>query len=71
MALYSMRKNIIALLNHCVKAENPAKRNRFCPFGETSWGKWQQDQASGTSTYKDDDRPDVFLSYCTLHYDTK
>ena len=62
MAVYSMKKNVIAILNHSVKAETPAKQHRFCPLGETSWCKWQQDQTSGTSTYKDDDcLPEIFL----------
>ena len=62
MAVYSMKKNIIAILNHSVKAQDLSKQHRFCPPGENSWCKWQQDQASGTSTYKDDDcLPEVFL----------
>ena len=62
MAVYSMKKNIIAILNHSVKAQDLSKQHRFCPPGENSWSKWQQDQATGTSTYKDDDcLPEVFL----------
>ena len=61
VAVYSMKKNIIAILNHSVKSE-PAKQHRFCPPGESSWCKWQQDAATGTSTYKDNDcLPEVFL----------
>lgn len=57
-----MKKNIIAILNHSVKGQDPAKQHRFCPVGESSWCKWQQDMATGTSTYKDDDcLPEVFL----------
>ena len=57
-----MKKNIIAILNHSVKAQVPAKQHRFCPLGETSWCKWQQDATTGTKTYKDDDcSPEVFL----------
>lgn len=48
-------KNIIAILNHCIKLEDPAKQNPFCPHGENSWFKWQQDMATGTSIYKADD----------------
>ena len=62
VSIYTMKKNIIAILNHSVKAQDPAKQHRFCPFGETSWCKWQQDVATGTKTYKDDDcLPEVFL----------
>ena len=62
MAVYSMKKNVIAILNHSVKAEDSAKQDRFCPPGESSWCKWQQDQASGTSTYQNDDcLPEIFL----------
>lgn len=62
MAVYCMKKNIIAILNHSVKAQDLSKQHRFCLPGENSWCKWQQDQATGTSTYKDDDcLPEVFL----------
>ena len=45
-----------------MKFEDPAKQHRFCPPGEHSWCKWQQDLASGTKTYKGDDcLPEVFL----------
>ena len=61
VAVYSMKKNIIAILNHSVKSE-PAKQHRFCPPGESSWCKWQQHAATGTSTYNDNDcLPGVFL----------
>lgn len=62
MAVYSMKKNVIAILNHSVKAKDLAKQHRFCPPGESSWCKWQQDQASGTATYKNDEcLPEIFL----------
>jgi len=48
-------KNIIAILNHSVAAQDPAKQHHFCPVGESSWCKGQQDMARGTSTYKDED----------------
>ena len=46
IAIYTMKKNITAILNHSVKGQDPAKQHRFCPVGETSWCKWQQDQAT-------------------------
>ena len=52
VAVYQMKKNIIASLHHSVQSDDLAKQHRFCPRGETSWCKWQQDKASGTSTYK-------------------
>ena len=61
VAVYSMKKNIIAILHHCTESRDPAKQHRFCPKGETSWCKWQQDVASGTSTFKKNDcLPEVF-----------
>lgn len=55
-------KNIITILHHCVKSSDNAKQHRFCPPGDSSWCKWQQDQATGTSTYKGDDcLPELFL----------
>ena len=60
VAVYSMKKNIIAIL-HRVKSDS-AKLHRFCPPGESSWCRWRQDEATGTSTYKDHDcLPEVFL----------
>ena len=64
IAVYAMKKNIIAILHHCVKSNDDAKQHRFCPPGESSWCKWQQDQGTGTSTYKGDDcLPEVFWSF--------
>ena len=62
VSIYTMKKNIIAILNHSVKTQDPAKQHRFCPLGETSLCKWQQDVTTATKTYKDDDcLPEVFL----------
>ena len=62
VAVYSMKKNIIAILNHSVQSGDPAKQHRSCPPGESSWCKWQQDSATGTSTYNAADcLPEVFL----------
>lgn len=62
VAVYTMKKNIVAILHHSVELNNPTKQHRFCPAGETSWCKWQQDVATGTATYKGDDcLPEVFL----------
>ena len=61
-AVYSMKKNIIAILHHCVKGASPVKQHRFCPRDESSWCKWQQDKATGTWTYSDEEcLPSVFL----------
>lgn len=74
VAIYTMKKNIRAILDYSVKAQDPAKQHRFCPLGKTSWCKWQQDVTTGTKTYKDDDcLPEVFLlrpTFMTLS-DTK
>lgn len=48
-----MKKNIIACVHYNVLSDDLAKQHRFCPKGKLSWCKWQQDVASGTSTYKD------------------
>lgn len=62
VAVYSMKKNVIAILNHSVKDADLAKQQRFCPPGESSWCKWQHDQASGTVTYKNDEcLPEIVL----------
>lgn len=62
VAVYTMKKNVAAILTHSVEDKNPAKQHKFCPTGEKSWCKWQQDLATGTSTYDDDDcLPSIFL----------
>jgi len=55
VAVYTMKRNIIVTLNHCVHSPDPAKQHHFCPVGQSSWCKWQQDSATGTSTYNPDD----------------
>ena len=62
-----MKKNIIAILHHCVHLKDPKKKQHwYCPHGESSWCKWQQDQSSGTSTYECSDcLPEVFLKELT------
>lgn len=66
VAAYTMKKNIIAILHHSVHSKDPTKQHRYCPQGESSWCKWKQDQASGTSTYDGSDcLPEVFLQDLT------
>ena len=36
VAVYAMKKNIIAILHHSVKSNDPAKQHKFCPPGEHS-----------------------------------
>ena len=55
VAVYTMKKNIIAILHHSVHSPDPAKQHRFCPVGESSWCRWQQDSATGTSTHDAED----------------
>ena len=62
IAVYSMKKNIIAVLTHNVQSDSLAHQHQYCPTGETSWCKWQQDLVTGTTTYKGDNcLPRVFL----------
>jgi hypothetical protein len=62
VAVYTMKKNIIAILHHCCKGKTLAQQHRFCPKGESSWCKWQQDVATGTKTYLSNEEclPEVF-----------
>lgn len=50
ISVYVLKKNIIAILHHSAESKDPAKQHQFCPPGESSWCKWQQDLASGTKT---------------------
>ena len=62
VAIYTMKRNIIAALNHSVVHQESAKQHRFCPAEKDSWWKWQQKVTMGTATYRDDDSlPEVFL----------
>lgn len=62
VACYAMKKNVIAILHHCVKAKDLAKQHLFCPPGKSSWCKWQQDKATGTSACSNEDSlPPVFF----------
>ena len=62
VAVYAMKKNIIAILHHCIQSEDKKKQHRFCPTGANSWCKWRQDEALKTSMYKGNDcLPSVFL----------
>ena len=57
-----MQENIIATLSHTVKAESLAAQHRYCPPGGDSWCKQQQDEATGTKTYKHENLlPPIFL----------
>ena len=42
-SVYTMKKNIFAILHHSVKLKDASKQHRFCPRGEQSWGNriWQ------------------------------
>lgn len=62
LTVYSMKKNIIAILHHCTEGKDLSRQHRFYPKGESSWYKWQQDTATGTSTNtKEACLPEVFL----------
>ena len=62
VATYTMKKNIIALLNHSVKDDDLEKQHRFCPPGDKSWCKWQKDKVLGAKTYSAEEcLPEVFL----------
>ena len=62
VAVYTMKKNIIASLHHNVKCGDPSKQHRLCPPGTESWYKWQKDLATGKKTYSGSDcLPEIFL----------
>ena len=62
VAVSTMKKNIIAIFHHSVQSQDAAKQHSFCPVSEVSWCKWQQDCATGTTTYDAGDCfPEVFF----------
>ncbi|XP_032225581.2 uncharacterized protein LOC125561399 [Nematostella vectensis] len=62
VAVYAMKKNIIASLHHNIGMPDLKKQHQYCPKGANSWCKFQQDEATGTSSYDSADcLPEVFL----------
>ncbi|RMX36615.1 hypothetical protein pdam_00022418, partial [Pocillopora damicornis] len=41
--VYTMKKNLMAILHHAIKAGDSAKQHRFCPPDRNSWSDWQQE----------------------------
>ena len=44
VAVYNMKKNLIAILHHSIQAGDSAKKHRFCPPDKNSWFDWQQER---------------------------
>ena len=44
VAVYTMKKNLIAILHHSIQAGDSAKKHRFCPPVKNSWFDWQQER---------------------------
>ncbi|RMX45666.1 hypothetical protein pdam_00024224, partial [Pocillopora damicornis] len=42
VAVYTMKKNLIAILHHSIQAGYSAKKHRFFPRDKNSWFDWQQ-----------------------------
>ena len=42
-AVYTIKKNLIAILDHSIQAGDSAKQHRFCPPDKNSWFEWQQE----------------------------
>ena len=49
---YCMKKNIAAILYPCSEDPDNEKRHQYCPPGENSWCKYQNDKVTGKSMYK-------------------
>ncbi|RMX36664.1 hypothetical protein pdam_00025167, partial [Pocillopora damicornis] len=47
VAVYNMKKNLIAILHHSIQAGDSAKKHRFCPPDKNSWFDWQQERFCG------------------------
>ena len=57
--VYTMKKNLIAILHHAIKAGDSAKQHRFCPPDRNSWFDWQQERWP----IRDDCLPHVFVEW--------
>ena len=62
LAVYQMRKNIMALLSHTICKKDLTIQHQYCPAGRMSWCSWQRDKAMGTSNYVAKDcLPEIFM----------
>ncbi|EDO36644.1 predicted protein [Nematostella vectensis] len=62
VAVYAMKKNIIASLHHNIGMPDLKKQHQYCPKGANSWCKFQQNEATCISSYDSADcLPEVFL----------
>ena len=43
VAVYTIKKNLIAILHHSIQAGDSAKQHRFCPPDKNFWFDWQQE----------------------------
>ena len=50
--LYKMKKAVGAIIWHCTDFEDSEYRHHFCPPGQLSWCKYNQDKETGKTTYK-------------------
>ena len=50
--LQGMKKGVLASLFHVASSSKENYHSAYCPAGEKSWCKFQQDKALGTHTYK-------------------
>ena len=62
LAVYQMKKNVLALLSHIVSREDLAAQHHYCPIGKQSWCAWQRDRDSGRKRYSSKDcLPEAFM----------
>jgi len=62
LAVYQMRRNIMALLSHTICRDDLTIQHRYCPTGRKSWCSWQRDKAIGTSSFVAKDcLPEIFM----------
>ena len=50
---YAMKKAVWAIFFHMIENDNEEDRHKCCPRSEDSWCKYQADQITGKSTYRD------------------
>ena len=49
---YGMKKNVGAILFHCIEMNDESSCHSFFSQTGDTWGKWQYDKLKGTNTYK-------------------
>ena len=52
VAMYQMKKNIMAILSHIITRPNQSLQHHYCPVGPDSWCGWQRNKVAKKANFK-------------------